>query len=60
MWFIIVQKSQILIYYLTTVKMPAENYNEYREDSSESMQSEIDAAINHAKSDLNDLQSEIL
>jgi hypothetical protein len=40
--------------------MPAENYNEYREDSSESMQSEIDAAINHAKLDLNDLQSEIL
>lgn len=40
--------------------MPIENYNEYRERSSESMQSEIDAAIDHAKSDLNDLKSEIL
>lgn len=40
--------------------MPVESYNEYREDSSELMQSEIDTAINHAKSDLNDLQSEIL
>jgi hypothetical protein len=40
--------------------MPVENYNEYRERSAESMQSEIDAAINHAKSDLNDLKSEIL
>ena len=40
--------------------MAIENYNEYRESSSESIQSEIDAAINHAKSDLNDLQSEIL
>jgi hypothetical protein len=39
--------------------MPVENYNEYRERSFESMQSEIDAAIDHAKSDLNDLKSEI-
>jgi hypothetical protein len=35
-------------------------HNEYTETRSESMQSEIDAAINHAKSDLNDLRSEIL
>ena len=39
--------------------MPVENYNEYRERSFESMQSEIDAAIDHAKSDLDDLESEI-
>jgi hypothetical protein len=40
--------------------MPIEKYNEYKERSSESMQSEIDTAINHAKSDLNNLESEIL
>jgi hypothetical protein len=36
------------------------SHNEYSETRSESMQAEIDAAINHAKSDLNDLKSEIL
>ena len=36
------------------------SHNEYTETRSESMQSEIDAAINHAKSDLNNLRSEIL
>lgn len=37
-----------------------ENYNEYVESNSESLQSEIDIAIDYAKSDLNDLQAEIL
>jgi hypothetical protein len=37
-----------------------ENYNEYVESNSESLQSEIDTAIDYAKSDLNDLQAEIL
>lgn len=36
------------------------NYNEYTESNPESIQSEIDSATNYAKSDLNDLQSEIL
>lgn len=36
------------------------SYNDYTETNSEWMQSEIDAAINHAKSDLNDLKSEVL
>ena len=40
--------------------MPTENYNEYKVDNSEAIQSEIDAAINFAKWDLNSLQSEIL
>ena len=37
-----------------------ENYNEYVESNSESLQSEIDTAINYAKSNLNDLQAQIL
>ena len=37
-----------------------ENYNEYVESNSESLQSEIDTAIDYAKSNLNDLQAEIL
>ena len=37
-----------------------ENYNEYVESNSESLQSEIDTAIDYAKSDLNDLQAQIL
>jgi hypothetical protein len=40
--------------------MPGENYDEYRADSSDVIKSEIDSAINHAKSDLGDLQSEVL
>ena len=37
-----------------------ENYNEYVESNYESLQSEIDTAIDYAKSDLNDLQAQIL
>lgn len=40
--------------------MPGENYDEYRVDNSDVTKSEIDSAINHAKSDLGDLQSEVL
>lgn len=40
--------------------MPVENYNEFSESNAESMKAEIDAAINHAKWDLNDLKSDIL
>jgi len=36
------------------------SHNEYIESKSESMQSEIDTAINHAKSDLNDLKADVL
>lgn len=37
-----------------------ENFNEYTESNSDSLQSEIDSAINYAQSDLNNLQAEIL
>lgn len=40
--------------------MPIENYNEYRENNSESMKTEIDTAIRNAQLDLNNLRSDIL
>ena len=40
--------------------MPGEKYNEYIENNAESKKEEIDAAINHAKSDLGNLESQIL
>lgn len=40
--------------------MAGEKYNEFSETNAESMKAEIDAAINHAKWDLNDLKSTIL
>ena len=40
--------------------MPGERYNEYVENNAESTKEEIDAAINVAKSDLGNLESQIL